>query len=94
MDDMKRETLKTVDEVIDAFGGNTVLAEWLGIGDTAVSNWRERKSIPSGWHLRLYLEAEARGWFIDPKLFGLEEWAIRRRPSRAGFKPATGSAVA
>lgn len=93
MDDMKRETLKTVDELIDAFGGNSVLADWLGIGDTAVSNWRDRKSIPSGWHLRLYLEAESRGLSIDPKLFGLEAWPLTRRPNRGGFRSTPPRAV-
>lgn len=75
---MKRNVLQTVDEVIDAFGGNSVLASWLGIGDSAVSNWRDRQSIPPGWHLRLYLEAQSRGIEINPKLFGMDDWPPQR----------------
>lgn len=93
MEDMKHDTIRTVDDLIDAFGGNSILAEWLGIGDTAVSNWRDRKSIPSGWHLRLYLEAEARGLSIDPRLFGMDDWPLTRKSGRGGFKPAVARPV-
>ena len=75
---MKR--LRTVDQVIDAFGGaktpaanNKAVASWLGLNTSAVCNWRERQSIPSGWHLRFYLEAARRGMEIGPSVFGLEE---------------------
>ena len=71
---MKRDTLRTVDDVIDAFGGNTVVAEWLGIGAGEVCNWRERRSIPPGWHLRFYLEAQSLGYRTDPRLFGTDMW--------------------
>lgn len=75
---MKR--LATVDQVIDAFGGsktpaanNKAVAAWLGLNTSAVCNWRERESIPSGWHLRFYLEAGKRGLEITPEVFGLPE---------------------
>ena len=74
---MKR--LQTVDQVIDAFGGaktaaanNKSVAAWLGLNTSAVCNWRERDNIPSGWHLRFYLEANKRGMEIEPCVFGLE----------------------
>lgn len=76
---MKRQ-LQTVDQVIDAFGGaktaatnNKVVASWLGLNTSAVCNWRERKNIPSGWHLRFYLEAERRGMEVAKRVFGIEE---------------------
>ena len=71
--------LQTVDEIIDAFGGdarsganNSRVAKWLGINTSVVCNWRTRANIPSGWHLRFYLEAERRGFRIDGGIFGLE----------------------
>ena len=74
---MKR--LRTVDQIIDAFGGarrsadnNKLIAAWLGLNTSAVCNWRERENIPSGWHLRFYLEAEKRGMEIDPSVFGID----------------------
>lgn len=74
-----KKRLQTVDHVIDAFGGtkktadnNKTVAAWLGLNTSAVCNWRERQSIPRGWHLRFYLEAESRGMEIDPRVFGLE----------------------
>lgn len=72
--------LQTVDQVLDALGGhkrtadnNKAIAAWLGINTSAVCNWRERANIPSGWHLRFYLEAEKRGMEISPPVFGLED---------------------
>lgn len=70
---MKR-TLKTVDEIIDAFGGNSVVGRWLSVGPNAISNWRIRQDIPSGYHLRIWLEAQELGYRIDPKLFGVHYW--------------------
>ena len=72
--------LQTVDDVIDALGGhktpaanNKAVARWLGLNTSAVCNWRERQSIPSGWHLRFYLEAAKRGLQIGPVVFGIED---------------------
>ena len=92
MNSMKRDTLRTVDDVIDAFGGNTVVADWLGIGTSAVCNWRERQSIPPGWHLRFYLEAEARGLRIDLNLFGMEGIS-KARPPRGNLRVVTPRSV-
>lgn len=69
---MKR-TLRTVDEVIDAFGGNEVVGEWLGVGRTAVCNWRSR-GFPTGVQLRIWLQAQELGYRIDLKVFGAEPW--------------------
>ena len=81
--------LDTVDAVIDAFGGgktaaanNKSVARWLGLNTSAVCNWRERQSIPSGWHLRFYLEAEKRGLDITREVFGLEEPETKRRAKK------------
>ena len=91
--------LRTVDQLVDAFGGhrrqadnNKTVARWLGINTSAVCNWRERKSIPSGWHMRLYLEAEKRGMEVDPKLFGVDaesQVAAPRRKRSAAARTKT-----
>ena len=77
--------LETVDQVIDALGeartkgaNNRVVAEWLGLNPSAVCNWRERQNIPSGWHLRFYLEAQRRRMEIAPEVFGLESHPVRK----------------
>jgi hypothetical protein len=68
---MPKKTISTVDELIDTLGGPTAIARWLGIKQSAVSNWRlpTRPGIPAGWHLRLYREAKARGFEIADEVF-------------------------
>lgn len=74
---MKRQTLRTVDELIDAFGGEAIVAEWLNVGRSAVSNWKHR-GIPSIYHLIIWREAEEWGLRIDPKLLGVDKWPSLR----------------
>lgn len=66
--------ISTVDELAYEWGGTGALAEWLDVVPSAVSNWRKDDSIPAGYHLRLYLEAQARGLKLSPKLFGFDKW--------------------
>ena len=63
--------LATIDELIEALGGTSAVSRWLGVGASAVSNWRTRNELPGGWHLRLYLEAMRRGIEVEPGLFGV-----------------------
>lgn len=69
--------LHTIDELIDFLGGNTALAEMLGIDQSAVSQWKIRRQIGSGWHLRLLSEVRARGADVHPSVFGLSEEEAR-----------------
>jgi hypothetical protein len=94
---MKR--LQNVDQIIDAFGGakkaadnNKAIASWLGLNTSAICNWRERKSIPSGWHLRFYLEAERLGMVIDPSVLGVGEAtpAPAKKKHRGGLRAKRG----
>jgi hypothetical protein len=64
---------ETVAQLVAAFGGTGKLAEWLDVVPSTVSNWKEQNSIPTGWHLRLYLECEKRGISFAPKIFRLKE---------------------
>jgi len=73
-----------VDQLVDAFGGTSRFAEWCDVGPSTVSNWKALGYVPSGYHLRIYLEAMARGFDLSPRLFGFDEWpAAMGNASRA-----------
>lgn len=82
---MKHHPVSTVDDLVNAFGGTSKFAAWCDVGPSTVSNWKAFGSIPSGYHLRIYLEARTRGLDLSPKLFGFREW-----PSALGNDRATG----
>lgn len=65
--------ITSIDELVATLGGDTAVAEWLGISQPAVANWKARGTIGSGWHLRLLAEVRRRGITIDPRVFGLTE---------------------
>lgn len=77
----KRDQIKTVADLVSAFGGNKPMADWADVGETAVCNWKDANEIPRGYHLRLWLEAERRGLQLDPHLFGVSEY-VNGRPKR------------
>lgn len=74
--------IRTVSELVTAFGGNKRMADWADVGETAVCNWKDANDIPRGYHLKLWLEAERRGWRVDPALFDVSEYFQRSRPKR------------
>jgi len=65
--------INTIDELIDALGGDTEVALWLGISQPAVAMWKSRGQIGAGWHLRLLAEVRRRGLTVSPEVFGLDE---------------------
>jgi hypothetical protein len=65
--------ISSIDELVDFFGGDTVLAEHLDISQSAVAHWKLRNRIASGWHLRLLSEIRAQGATVDPSVFGMTE---------------------
>jgi len=65
------DTITTIDDLVTALGGDTALADWLGISQPAVANWKVRGSIPPGWHLRILARLRREGRTIDPSVFGL-----------------------
>ena len=69
---MKR-TLKTVSDVVDAFGGTSATAEWAGIGPSAVSNWLSKGFIPPGWHFRMSDHFAGQGYVLSRAVFGEED---------------------
>ena len=52
--------MNTVEDVLGAFGGATVVAQFLGVTDQAVSNMKARGTFPSAHWSKLVAEAEAR----------------------------------
>jgi hypothetical protein len=63
--------IKTIEQLVDFFGGDTALADMLGISQPAVAQWKSRGHIGSGWHLRLYAEIRRKGATVEPSVFGL-----------------------
>ena len=47
-------TIRTVEDVVDALGGDTEVARWLKITPAGVNHWKTRQEIPGGWHMRVY----------------------------------------
>ena len=87
--------ITTIEDLISALGGDTVVAAWLDISQPAVANWKVRGEIPGGWHMRLFARVVGMGMTIDPAVFGLtpsESVAINR--VAAGNAAALGNAVA
>lgn len=63
--------ITTIPELIDALGGDTAVADMLGISQSAVAHWKLRNQIASGWHMRLLSELIERDYRVDKKVFGL-----------------------
>ena len=72
----------TVNEVIDALGGNVALGRMVGVRSSAVSNWRRFGCFPPRLYLRLAEAGRARGVEIDPTLFRETTRGHALKPSR------------
>ncbi len=65
--------IKTIEDLVDFFGGDTALAEFLGTTQSAVAQWKIRGQIAAGWHLRLLAELRRRDKQVSPAVFGLSD---------------------
>ncbi len=65
--------ITSIDALIAALDGPSILGANLGISQEAVSNWGIRKSIPGGWHMQLASMLLRKGLTIDPHVFNLTE---------------------
>jgi hypothetical protein len=63
--------INTIPELFAALGGKPAVAKWLGLSVGALLNWERHDFIPTGWHLRLYLECCRRDKSVDLRVFGL-----------------------
>jgi hypothetical protein len=88
--------IETIDGLISALGGDTAVANDLGISQPAVANWKVRGEIPGGWHMRLFAKVIELELAMDLQaVFGLtkaEAAALNQVASptsrRAGNAPA------
>lgn len=87
-------TVSTTQELIEHLGGCAEVARWAGYEDSrGVYNWLLR-GIPPSYHMRLCLEAWARGIYVSPDVIGLEgddaeiyREMMRPRPLKQSARP-------
>jgi hypothetical protein len=65
--------LKTVADVIDAFGGVRGMCAIFGGVPSRFGNYKMKGCFPDHMHMRIYRAACKRGLNIDDKLLGAEE---------------------
>lgn len=63
--------IETFDDLLKEFAGHRGLQRKFGLSQPAISHWRSR-GIPTGYHLRLYLELRLAGRTINPDLFEID----------------------
>jgi hypothetical protein len=67
------DTLKTVEEVISTLGGVKAVQELTRRGsESAVPNWKLRKSFPTNTYAVLKAALEAKGFTAPDELWGME----------------------
>ena len=59
----------TASELIDALGGNEMVAKIAGVGKTAVSNWRRYGFLPPRLFLIIAAAGRERGVDVPERLF-------------------------
>lgn len=78
-----RYDITTIGGLVEAFGGDSAVANWLGITQPAVANWKARNQIPPGWYFKLFARARREGLSIDPVILGSDE----NDPDYAALRP-------
>ena len=68
----RKSQLKTVDEVIGAFGGPTAMSEIFGGGPTRFYNHKASGKFPKYMHMEIYVAAHERGLNVAPELIGMK----------------------
>jgi len=61
-----------IDAIIDALGGPTQVQALLGVGPSAVSNYRARGQFPEYARVRVWQALKARGIMVDPETLSFE----------------------
>jgi hypothetical protein len=67
-----KSQLKTVDAVIDAFGGVKAMCAIFGGVPSRFSNYKAAGKFPDSMHMRVYVAARERGLNIAPELIGMK----------------------
>lgn len=76
----QRKLLRTVTDVIEAFGGARALCDWSGLSRSAPCNWVNDDFIPASWFYSMTVELGRRGFDLDPNIFGCKDAASIRSP--------------
>ena len=64
--------VRSVSQLIAAFDGAANVASFVGVGQSAVSNWKNCGLVPSRHSFDLTEELERRGFEVDPRVFGFK----------------------
>lgn len=56
----------SIRKIVDKFGGQTALAELVGVKQSAIAYWVKKGVIPSKWHSKIMSLANDNGVLIDP----------------------------
>jgi hypothetical protein len=67
-----KSQLNTIDEVIHGFGGVKAMCSVFGGVPSRFSNYKAAGRFPDSMHMRVYVEAKARGLNIAPELIGMK----------------------
>jgi hypothetical protein len=68
----KSPELRTVAEVITAFGGAQEMRAIFGGGRSRFANFKLRGAFPDSMHMKIYVAARERGLNIAPELIGMK----------------------
>lgn len=68
----RKSQLDSIDEVIHAFGGVKAMCAIFGGVPSRFSNYKAAGRFPDSMHMRVYVEAMARGLKIAPDLVGMK----------------------
>jgi hypothetical protein len=68
----KSPQLSTVGDVVTAFGGPKAMCAIFGGGPSRFCNYKAAGRFPDAMHMRIYVEATARGLNIAPELIGMK----------------------
>lgn len=66
------KVIRSIDDFVKMLGGPSRTAEWLGVTPSYVSNMLARGYLPSGFHMRAWLEIVHRGYEASPEFFELQ----------------------
>jgi hypothetical protein len=66
--------ISTVDQALEAMGGEDRVATWLQVHPHEMDDMRRRGKVERGWFAHFYVTLTALGHTPEPKLFGLKGW--------------------
>jgi hypothetical protein len=68
----KRYDINTLIELERYYGGQKGLQAKFSLSQPSVSHWR-RRGVPTGYHLRIYLELRMAGKTVNPEIFEIDD---------------------